>query len=140
MTWTLKKKGAVESTVVDNKTAGFATEAVRSAAEGATQASRGYVGKRVSFEFKDIDIHNLLRIISEIAKKNLIVSDDVSGKVTVRLRNVPWDQALDVVLRMKGLGKEEFGNIVRVAPLATLEAESKQRLERKKNEQMSREL
>src|SRR5207253_10535891 len=64
---------------------------------------------------------------AEIWKKNIVVSDDVSGKVTIRLRNVPWDQALELILRSKGLGKEEFGNIIRVAPLATLEAEAKSR-------------
>jgi type IV pilus assembly protein PilQ len=81
----------------------------------------------VTFEFKDIDIHNLLRIIAEISKKNIVVSDDVSGKVTIRLRNVPWDQALELILRSKGRGKEEFGNIIRVAPLKVLEQEAQLR-------------
>ena len=91
------------------------------------------MGRRVSFEFKDIDIHNLLRIIAEISKKNIVVADDVQGKITVRLRNVPWDQALDLVLRSKSLGKEEFGNIIRVAPLALLESEAKARADRREN-------
>jgi type IV pilus assembly protein PilQ len=128
---------ATEQAVSENEAAGFATESTSVADEGAPQQRRGYVGKRVSFEFKEIDIHNLLRIIAEISKKNIVVSDEVSGKVTVRLRNVPWDQALDLVLRSKGLGKEEFGNIIRVAPLATLAAESATRAERRKNERLS---
>ncbi len=81
----------------------------------------------MSFEFKDIDIQNLLRVIAEISKKNIVVADDVSGKVTIRLRNVPWDQALDLILRTKSLGKEEVGNIIRIAPLKTLEEEARLR-------------
>ncbi len=132
MQWRFTAKGASEQLVTENRSAGFSTEAADVSEEGAPQQRRNYVGKRVSFEFKDIDIHNLLRIIAEISKKNIVVADDVTGKITVRLRNVPWDQALDLVLRSKSLGKEEFGNIVRVAPLATLESEAKARKERKK--------
>jgi type IV pilus assembly protein PilQ len=86
----------------------------------------------VSFEFKDIDIHNLLRIISEVSKLNIVVADDVKGTVTIRLRNVPWDEALDIILASKGLGKEVIGNVIRVAPLKTLEEEARSREERKK--------
>ncbi len=132
MQWRFTAKGAAEQLVAENRAAGFSTEANEISDEGAPQQRRNYVGKRVSFEFKDIDIHNLLRIIAEISKKNIVVADDVAGKITVRLRNVPWDQALDLVLRSKSLGKEEFGNIIRVAPLATLETEAKARKERQK--------
>ena len=133
MQWRFSTRGGSEQVVSQDQSAGFSTEANDVTEEGAPQQRRNYVGKRVSFEFKDIDIHNLLRIIAEISKKNIVVADDVSGKITVRLRNVPWDQALDLVLRSKSLGKEEFGNIIRVAPLATLEGEAKSRAERRKN-------
>ena len=137
--WKLSTK-VMEQVVTAGASAGFNVENATVSEEGAPQQRRGYVGKRVSFEFKDIDLHNLLRIIAEISKKNIIVADDVSGHITIRLRNVPWDQALELVLRSKGLGKEEFGNIVRVAPLGTLENEAKQRSERKIAERKSREL
>ena len=75
-----------------------------------------YTGNRMTFEFKDIDIQNLLRVIAEISKKNIVVADDVTGKVTIRMRNVPWDQALDSSSRTKGLGMEEMGNMIRIAP------------------------
>jgi len=140
LTWRFTKKGFTESAVAETESAGFSTEANELAEEGAPQQRRGYVGKRVSFEFKDIDIHNLLRIIAEISKKNIVVADDVSGKITIRLRNVPWDQALDLILRSKSLGKEEFGNIIRVAPLGKLEDEAKSRAERKKNQRLLRDL
>lgn len=140
LTWRFSKKGLTESVVAATESAGFSTEADEVAEEGAPQQRRGYVGKRVSFEFKDIDIHNLLRIIAEISKKNIVVADDVTGKITIRLRNVPWDQALDLILRSKSLGKEEFGNIIRVAPLQKLEDEAKSRAERKKNQRLLRDL
>ncbi|MFY0570642.1 type IV pilus secretin PilQ [Archangium lansingense] len=133
LSWRLSVKGVkTEQVTVTQRTAGFTAEAPTYASEGAPQQAR-YRGKKVSFEFKDIDIQNLLRVIAEISKKNIVVADDVSGKVTIRLRNVPWDQALDLVLRTKSLGKEEIGNIVRVAPLKTLEEEAKLRQERKKS-------
>ncbi|QRK03996.1 type IV pilus secretin PilQ [Archangium violaceum] len=133
LSWRLNVKGVkTEQVTVTQRTAGFTAEAPTYASEGAPQQAR-YRGKKVSFEFKDIDIQNLLRVIAEISKKNIVVADDVSGKVTIRLRNVPWDQALDLILRTKSLGKEEIGNILRVAPLKTLEEEAKLRQERKKS-------
>ncbi len=122
-----------------DRTAGFTTEANSYAAQGAPGRAQ-YTGKRVSFEFKDIDIHNLLRIISEVSKLNIVVADDVKGTVTIRLRNVPWDEALDIILASKGLGKEIIGNVIRVAPLKTLEEESRSREERKKSQRRQEEL
>lgn len=140
LSWRLDVKGVKTDEVsVAQRTAGFTSEAPAYAAEGAPQQAR-YRGKRVSFEFKDIDIQNLLRVIAEISKKNVVVADDVSGRVTIRLRNVPWDQALDLILRTKQLGKEEFGNIIRIAPLKTLEEEARLRQERKKALQQQEDL
>ena len=130
--WHLEAKGTrTEEVAVSNRTAGFTTEPAVVTSQSVTGRTR-YVGKKVSFEFKDIDIHNLLRVIAEVSKKNIVVADDVSGKITIRLRNVPWDQALDIILSSKGLGKEEVGDIIRVAPLKTLEEEARSREERKK--------
>jgi type IV pilus assembly protein PilQ len=130
MSWNLTVQGVkTEQVAVTQRTAGFTAEEPTYAAEGAPRQAR-YRGKRVSFEFKDIDIQNLLRVIAEISKKNIVVADDVSGKVTIRLRNVPWDQALDLILRTKSLGREEVGNIIRIAPLKTLEEEARLRRER----------
>jgi type IV pilus assembly protein PilQ len=138
--WHFKRvEQSIEATTADSRSAGLAVEATQVALEGAPQRPR-YVGKKVSFEFKDIDIHNLLRIIAEISKKNIVVADDVGGKVTIRLRNVPWDQALDLVLRSKSLGQEDLGNILRVAPLSKLEDEANSRLKRRESELETREL
>ncbi len=113
-----------EQTAVAPRASGFAAEAPGYAAAGAARKAK-YTGRRVSFEFKEIDIHNLLRIIAEVSKRNVVVADDVRGKVTIRLRNVPWDQALDIILKSKGLGKEDTGNILRIASLKDLEEERK---------------
>ena len=137
LTWTFAEPAApaaaagAEPTVLSEETsataaeagaAGFAAEGPGYAASGAPQ-KKGYTGRRISLEFHDIDIRNLLRLIADVSKKNMVVADDVSGKVTVSLRNVPWDQALDLVLRSKGLGKEEMGNIIRVAKLEDIAKE-----------------
>jgi len=132
LSWRFTARAAeVEEVAVNDRTAGFTTEAKSYAAQGAPARAQ-YSGKKVSFEFKDIDIHNLLRIISEVSKLNIVVADDVKGTVTIRLRNVPWDEALDIILASKGLGKEVIGNVIRIAPLKTLEEEARSREERKK--------
>jgi type IV pilus assembly protein PilQ len=132
LSWRFTAKGSeVEEVSVNDRTAGFTTEAKSYAAQAAPARAQ-YSGKKVSFEFKDIDIHNLLRIISEVSKLNIVVADDVKGTVTIRLRNVPWDEALDIILASKGLGKEVIGTVIRVAPLKTLEEEARAKEERKK--------
>ncbi len=90
---------------------------------GSKKKRRQYRGRRISLDFKDADIHNILRLISEVAKLNIITSDEVSGKITITMRNVPWDQALDIILKTKKLGKVRHGNIIRIAPLAELAKE-----------------
>lgn len=92
----------------------------------ATAPSAGGPG-RLSMDFRDADINNLLRIIAEVSGMNVVAGSDVTGKVTVRLINVEWQQALDVILRINNLDYEQDGNIIRVAPRAKLEAERKAR-------------
>jgi type IV pilus assembly protein PilQ len=111
----------------------MSTEARSAAAASTIYDSSQYTGRRVDFNVKDIDIKNLLGAIAEISKRNIIVADDVHGTVTIKLRNVPWDQALDIILRSKNLGKEEIGNIIRVAPLDVLRKEQKDAAEAAKN-------
>jgi type IV pilus assembly protein PilQ len=99
---------------------------------GGTDVRKKYVGQRISLDFKDADLQNVFRIIAEVSNLNIITSDDVKGKVTLRLINVPWDQALDLVLQAKSLGARQEGNVVRIAPLATLRTEEKARLDAQK--------
>lgn len=83
---------------------------------------------RLSMDFKDAEITNLLRLIAEVSGKNVVAGSDVTGKVTVRLVNVEWEQALDTILRINNLAYEMDGNIIRVAPQAKLAAEREQRV------------
>ena len=114
--------------VSESQAAGFAGEAPSYAVSGAPQ-KREYSGRRITLDFHDIDIRNLLRLIAEVSKKNIVLADDVTGKVTVSLRNVPWDQALDLVLKTKGLDKEEMGNVIRIAKFEEIAKEQQARAE-----------
>ncbi len=102
----------------------FATDVKSSSAAKAT-------GRRMSIDLQEADIHTVFRFIADFGDINIITSDDVAGKVTVRLKDVPWDEALGAVLQAKGLGAQQYGNIVRVAPLETIKAEQQATLETK---------
>ncbi len=91
-----------------------------------------YTGRKLSLDFKDADIKNILRLIAEVSDLNIIAGDDVTGKVTMRLVDVPWDQALDVILQARALGMHRVGNVIRVAPLETLKREVQAELEAKR--------
>ena len=91
-----------------------------------------YTGRRIDLDFKGADIHNILRLLADVGQMNIVTSDEVRGEVTIKMRDVPWDQALDVVLRAKGLGSVREGNLVRVAPLSQLEKELEQEIARQK--------
>jgi type IV pilus assembly protein PilQ len=81
-----------------------------------TVEARSYSGRPVTFNFQDVPVRTVLQLIAEESNLNIVASDSVSGNVTLRLINVPWDQALDIVLRAKGLDKRRSGNVVWVAP------------------------
>ncbi|HJR11017.1 MAG TPA: type IV pilus secretin PilQ [Rhodanobacteraceae bacterium] len=75
-----------------------------------------YTGSRVTFNFQDIPVRSVLQLLADVSDLNIVASDSVQGNVTLRLVNVPWDQALDVILRAKGLAKRQNGNVIWVAP------------------------
>jgi type IV pilus assembly protein PilQ len=79
-----------------------------------------YDGERLSLNFQDIEVRSVLQILADFTELNIIASDTVSGNVTLRLNDVPWDQALDLVLKSKGLAKRKTGNVVMVAPIAEI--------------------
>ncbi|HTM70220.1 MAG TPA: AMIN domain-containing protein, partial [Luteimonas sp.] len=93
-----------------------APAAAGSAAAAASGAEPAYSGQRVTFNFQDVPVRTVLQLLAEEAKANLVVSDSVGGSVTLRLIDVPWDQALDIVLQAKGLDKRRRGNVIWVAP------------------------
>lgn len=82
-----------------------------------------YTGKLISLDLQDTDIDNALRIIAEVSNLNIVASEEVVGKVTLRLTDVPWDQALDVILKTHGLDKVLEGNVMRIAPIEKLRVE-----------------
>ena len=90
-----------------------------------------YIGQKLSLDFKDADIKNVFRLLAEVSGKNIVVTDDVNRKVTLRLVEVPWDQAMDLIITTNGLGKDEMGNVIRISTTARLETD---RLQQKKTE------
>lgn len=92
-----------------------------------------YKGAKISLDFKDADLHNIFRLLAEVSNLNIITTDDVKGKITIRMVNVPWDQALDVILTTKNLVKIEEGNVLRIT---TAESVRKEREEKQKEEDL----
>ncbi len=97
--------------------------------EGGFNEEKAYGGRRISLDFKDADIGNILRLIAEVSDLNIIAGEEVEGQVTIRLVDVPWDQAMDVILLTKGLGFERVGSVLRIAPIETLKLEREARLQ-----------
>lgn len=88
-----------------------------------------YSGDRLSLNFQDIEVRAVLQLLADFTGFNLVASDTVSGSITLRLKNVPWDQALDIILRTKGLSKRQMGNVIMVAPTNEIVAQETQELE-----------
>lgn len=91
-----------------------------------------YSGEKLSLNFQDIDVRSVLQLIADFTDLNLVASDTVAGNITLRLQNVPWDQALDLVLKTKGLDKRQVGNVLLVAPADEIAARERQELESQK--------
>jgi len=89
----------------------------------------GYTGDRLSLNFQDIPVRAVLQLIADFTGLNVVVSDSVDGNLTLRLQNVPWDQALDIILKSKGLSKRESGNVMMIAPSEEIAAQEKIDLE-----------
>jgi type IV pilus assembly protein PilQ len=134
-------------TGVQEVVSGFAPEAVetRSAGEQAgafgpsvlgqvADQRRAFNGRRIDLDLKDADVHNVLRLLADVGQVNIVTADNVQGSVTIRMRNVPWDQALDIVLQSKNLGMVRQANMIRVAPLADLEKEREMQIARRQQE------
>jgi len=100
--------------------------------EGGLIGGKTYTGRRLSLDFKDVEISDVLRLIADVSDLNVIAGDEVKGQVTIRLTDVPWDQALDVMLLTKGLGFVHVGNVLRIAPQEVLKAEEAARLEERR--------
>jgi type IV pilus assembly protein PilQ len=92
-------------------------------------SKRHYSGKPISLDLLDADLKNVLRLLSDITGTNMLIEPDVAGRVTIKVEKVPWDQVLDMILAMNDLGKEEVGNVIRIARLTKLKNEWNQQVE-----------
>lgn len=101
----------------------------RSEVEQRRAEAFAYTGEKLSLNFQNIEVRSVLQLIADFTDLNLVASDTVTGSITLRLQNVPWDQALDLVLRTKGLDKRQVGNVLLVAPADEIAARERQELE-----------
>lgn len=90
---------------------------------------QGYAGEKLSLNFQNIEVRSLLQVIADFTNFNIVTSDSVTGAVTLRLKDVPWDQALDIILQAKGLGMRKSGNVLWIAPKDEIAAKEKLELE-----------
>lgn len=117
----------------DNQYVVEVSPVVKSPSTVATEEKKEYKGERLTLNFQDIETRAVLQLLADASGQNIVVSDTVSGSVTLRLQNVPWDQALDIVLRTKGLDKRQDGNVIIVAPADELAAREKANLASQKD-------
>lgn len=130
--WDVRRGGTAAPTLASSQdrvqpsAAPFSSGPITLSREVATAVS--FKGRKITIDMQDADIVNVIRLMGDVSGKNVVIGEDVKGKVTVKLKNVPWDQALDVVLKTKDLGRDERGGIIRVVPQPKLDAEREARL------------
>ncbi len=105
---------------------------VRDDSSLARNVKQAYSGEPISLNFQSIEVRAVLQLLADFTGKNLVAADTVSGNITLRLQNVPWDQALDIILTTKGLGKREDGNVMWVAPAEEITAREQAEMEARK--------
>jgi len=105
---------------------------VKRSSGGEIIQEKKYTGRKISLDFQDADLTNIIRLIADVSGLNVIVGSDVKGNVTLKLINVPWDQALDIILKMNGLGQLRDDNILRIATLGKIAKQQKAEADAKK--------
>lgn len=98
-------------------------------------AEDDFVGERLSLNFQDIEVRSVLQLLADFTDLNIVVADSVVGNITLRLNNVPWDQALDIILRTRGLDKRQTGNVIYVAPQVEIAAREREQLQSERDRQ-----
>ena len=104
----------------------------KAAQEQRKKEEAGYTGEKLSLNFQDIEVRAALQIIADFTSLNIVVSDAVKGSISLRLKDVPWDQALDLILKTKSLGMRKMGNVMLIAPSVDIAAREKEELESQK--------
>ena len=107
----------------------------KAAKKSGLDAKKKYNGAKVSFNFQDIPVRSLLQMVADVSGFNVVVADSVQGNVTLRLKDVPWDQALDIILESKQLDKRQNGDVIWVAPAEEIAAREQQKLESQKEKE-----
>jgi type IV pilus assembly protein PilQ len=129
---TIEARGLWEQTVYQSDTQlVIDVKPIKEEPNKLTQGSQGYRGEKLSFNFQNVEVRAALQAIADISGLNIITSDSVSGNLTLRLREVPWDQALDVVLQAKGLDMRKNGSVLWIAPREELLTKEKLELEQR---------
>ncbi len=100
--------------------------------EAAKREEEQFTGERLSLNFQDIEVRAVLQLLADFTSLNIVTSDTVQGNLTLRLQNVPWDQALDLILKTKGLGMRRSGNVIMIAPTEEIATREKLEIESKK--------
>jgi len=113
----------------------YTVEIKPSIKRAAQDEKKEYTGERLTLNFQDIDVRSVLQLLADTSGQNIVVSDSVTGNLTLRLQNVPWDQALDIVLRTKGLDKRRQDNVIIIGPTAELASREKAELAARKEVQ-----
>jgi len=103
-------------------------------------SSKSYKGRKVTLEFADAEVRKIFQLLSEVSNKNFVLGDDVTGSISIKLVNVPWDQALDIILDAKGLDKREDGNIIIIKGKGKFKSQAEEDLELKKQQFKAMEL
>ncbi|HHL19503.1 MAG TPA: type IV pilus secretin PilQ family protein, partial [Thiothrix sp.] len=124
-TYTTERKGKQLHILINKKEK-------RVSVEDLQKKKKRYKGDKLTLNFQDIEVRSVLQLLADFTDKNIVVSDTVTGSITLRLKDVPWDQAMDIVLRSKGLGMRENGNVIWVAPEAELASRENRELEQLK--------
>jgi type IV pilus assembly protein PilQ len=106
----------------------YTIEVKPSTKRSAQEEKKEYTGERLTLNFQDIDVRSVLQLLADTSGQNIVVSDSVTGNLTLRLQNVPWDQALDIVLRTKGLDKRRHDNVIIIGPTEELASREKAEL------------
>jgi type IV pilus assembly protein PilQ len=134
----MAKRNAAKKPVAGKATAyeppvvgGYGAASTPVTSQTVAQKKKVYRGKRIELDFKDADIHNVLRVLAQVGDVDVVIPDDVKGTVTVRLTDVPWDQAMEVILQSKGLWYRREGRLIRVALRKDLDAEDEEERARK---------
>jgi len=109
--------------------------AIDKRAQTSMKQGKQYTGRKVSLEFSDADIRKIFQLLAEVSNQNFLISDDVTGIISLKLVNVPWDQALDVILENKGLGMQKDGNIVQIRPKSKMKSLDEEALEMRLTEE-----